>query len=409
LTIQITEPMHPDFVKIYRQFLKRYCGSDDECEEGKSFYYGWLKRKGLDDTKPYRSPQEAFKWAQPIFQLIKEDPDYKYHKVWAAFPLSSMNLNVYTEDELLRGARTIIGRPVNVNHNEISLVEASIIDAEYEDGAVECVLKVQKNSELNRQIESGEIAEVSIEASCLRGVEPSPEGSICQGLVFTGLALLTKDVLPGIPLTRIEPVERLFERVIVTEVERMSEKVVTEEEQFADLPDSDFACIIQQGDTKVRKLPIPDCDHVQNAMARFNQTEGCQTPEVKAKICRKAKDCGMDTSFAEGGFCYEESVEKGPCESAKESLLRDFAALKEEIKEFEANVTTVMLKTVADVADLADRVEALTAKPEAPVTKEQAMARFRELRGEGVSKTDAYRLTLYEMLEKAAQSSKDKG
>ena len=55
---RVGEPRHTDFEKIYRQFMKRYCGSPDkECEKGKSIYYAWLNAHGLDDTKPYRKPQ----------------------------------------------------------------------------------------------------------------------------------------------------------------------------------------------------------------------------------------------------------------------------------------------------------------------------------------------------------------
>jgi hypothetical protein len=52
------------------------------------------------------------------------------------------------------------------------------------------------------------------------------------------------------------------------------------------------------------KLPIHDAAHVRNAMARYNQAEGCQTSEVKARICAAAKHFGIDGAFEEGGFCY---------------------------------------------------------------------------------------------------------
>jgi len=33
---KIEEPRHPDFEKIYRQFMKRYCGNpEEECERAK--------------------------------------------------------------------------------------------------------------------------------------------------------------------------------------------------------------------------------------------------------------------------------------------------------------------------------------------------------------------------------------
>jgi len=213
----VSEPRHPDFEKIYRQFMKRYCGSpDEECERGKRVYYAWLNKLGLDDTKPYRKPQEKFNWAKSAFTYWKQDKQAKYYKVEALFPLSSMNYNVYTEDELVAAARTLIGKPVNLNHDHV-LRGITIVDAEYEDGAVECVLRVLKTAgrglglNICDMIDNKEILHVSIEAVCLRGIDYTPEGRKCKGLVFTGLALLTKDVLPGVPLTRIEPVEKIVE------------------------------------------------------------------------------------------------------------------------------------------------------------------------------------------------------
>jgi len=159
-------PRHPDFEKIYRAFMKRYCGSPDkECEKGKQVYYAWLNKLGLDDTKPYRIPQEKFQWAKPIFDLIKQDEKAKYYKVEALFPIVSMNRNVYTEEELVRAARTLIGKPVNLNHETPALEGVEIFDCEYEDGAIEVLLRVE-NSEIQKMIENGEILHVSIEGSC---------------------------------------------------------------------------------------------------------------------------------------------------------------------------------------------------------------------------------------------------
>ena len=76
---RVGEPRHPDFEKIYRQFMKRYCGSpDEECEKGKQVYYAWLNAHGLDDTKPYRKPQEAFSWAKPTIEFTREAVSYTH-------------------------------------------------------------------------------------------------------------------------------------------------------------------------------------------------------------------------------------------------------------------------------------------------------------------------------------------
>lgn len=222
-------PRHPDFEKIYRAFMKRYCGSaSNECEKGRSVYYAWLSKMGLDDTKPYRLPQEKFRWAQPTFNIIKQDREAKYYKVEALFPIVSMNRNVYTRDELVKAARTLIGKPVNLNHQH-ALAGVTIVDAEYEDEAVECLIRVERKAQWNGHpltslIDNGEIIHVSIEGTCRTNIQDN-EGVKCQGLVLTGLALLTKDVLPGVPLTRIFPVEKLVENFTLKEGgEKLSEQ-----------------------------------------------------------------------------------------------------------------------------------------------------------------------------------------
>jgi hypothetical protein len=222
-------PRHPDFEKIYQAFMWRYCKGETECDEGKQIYYAWLKKLGLDDTKPYQYPQETrekFSWIQPHIQFIKEDDQAKYFKVEALFPLTSMNWNIYTREELVRACRTLIGKHTDLNHTAEILQEVQIVDADYEDDTVECLDRVLKGSKALSMLEKGEILQVSVEADCLRGSELTPQGWTCQGLVFTGKAYLTKDVLPGMPLTRIMPVEKLVEsfKGVTMEKEEKEEK-----------------------------------------------------------------------------------------------------------------------------------------------------------------------------------------
>lgn len=95
-------------------------------------------------------------------------------------------------------------------------------------------------------LESKEIIHVSIEAYCKRGHEPTDQGWICAGLFFVGLALLTKDVLPGIPLTRIVPVESIVEyvHVKVTEAIRMKENKETTQKKSTDVEPCNHEAII---------------------------------------------------------------------------------------------------------------------------------------------------------------------
>jgi len=73
-------------------------------------------------------------------------------------------------------------------------------------------------------------------------------------------------------------------------------KGVLSTEARAKIPKTSFACTTASGE---KKLPIHDAAHVRNAMARYNQAQGCQTAAVKAKICRAAKRFGIEG----GTFC----------------------------------------------------------------------------------------------------------
>lgn len=66
-----------------------------------------------------------------------------------------------------------------------------------------------------------------------------------------------------------------------------------------DLASSDFAYVGDVEDTATWKLPIHDKAHAQNALTRFNQTEGIpddQKKKVKAKIVAAAKEHGVNVS-----------------------------------------------------------------------------------------------------------------
>ena len=211
-------PLHPDYQKILKAFQMRY-GE----EEGEHLFWAWVNRLGLQPEKPYRQ-REAFSWAEPRLQALEGREGV--YRVEALFPLESMNRVIYTEEELLRAARTLIGKPVNLNHKK-PLKGVEILDAEYEDGAVECLLQVE-NPEIKRMIDRGEILHVSIEAD-YREAEVV-NGLVPRGLAFTGLALLTRDTLPGVPLTRIMPLEGLieaFEKEVRTD---LSQKIEVEEQ-----------------------------------------------------------------------------------------------------------------------------------------------------------------------------------
>ena len=399
----------------------RYCQDHNECDVGKQYYYGWLKNIGLDDTKPYQRPQERFSWIEPYFKYLKEDKEAKYFKCEALFPLTSMNNNVYTEDELLRGTRTLIGKRPDWDHTPEMVPEVQVFDAEYEDNCAEVVLRVLKGSKALREIESGNVIHVSVEIDCLRGSEWTPEGSTCKGLVFTGLALLRKDVLPGVPLTRIMPVEKLVESFTVTDVTKMSDPNnpnlppsnlpppgtnppppgPQEAEWTAayinDLPDSSFAAIEpaypeKTQDKRCRHLPYKDKDgtvdlpHLRNALARMNQIEPVTDSISAADLRAKAQTVLIAAAKGAGVGDYE---------------------LKEKLADMENR-----LKTFESELDLLKKPKEEPPKQEPKkepckcvLTKEGFWARFHQLRQEGASKSEAFRLVSLEVIDAASKKS----
>jgi hypothetical protein len=223
--------MHPDYEKILADF-KAIKGE----EEGQKLFDLWIKKMSLDPDKPYRKKEneESFKWAEKTIKMFKEEEYFKLYKVEALFPVTSMNRNVYTEDELLRSARTLVGKVPNINHTGKPMKGCLIIGAEYESRTVECLLQVDKEAKSPWEFlwtqhldEDSEVPEehhmihVSIEANCLSGRGNDGE---CKGLVFSGIAGLTKETLPGVPLTRILPVEILNIESILTELSHLEDE-----------------------------------------------------------------------------------------------------------------------------------------------------------------------------------------
>jgi hypothetical protein len=215
---------HFDFTRIHDEFVNYY----KALEKGESEYYSWLKALSLDESKPYGSARESFKWAKSMLNYLKEDAENKYYGVLVGLPIRSMNQNVYRERDLIAASLSLKGKHPSLNHkdsfwfNEQSRWGTlTIEDAKYEDGAIEAVLKVPKTAvcpicngaKMTELIDQQHIVNVSL------------EGSMEGAFEFTDppFTLLTSDVLPGIPLARIKPLEKIMESIIGTKpgVKRM--------------------------------------------------------------------------------------------------------------------------------------------------------------------------------------------
>jgi len=165
---------------------------------------GWTLEKAKEWFEKHASGTESFKWASDTFKLYKNLAELKGAKVWKVKALHvgrTMNNTVFNEEELRLAARSLAMRPVSINHSKVlPFPENLVIAADYENDTVEALVWIS-DPNVNRMIESGEINGASVEWVAMdvlqiNGIKPS-------GLVFTGLALLTKDVKPSDPLARI--------------------------------------------------------------------------------------------------------------------------------------------------------------------------------------------------------------
>mgnify|MGYP000185602211 CR=1 FL=1 len=225
-------PIHPDFQKILNNLIKQH-GE----EKGKQIYYAWLQKTGYDDTKPMaqqKTKKEAYNWTgnltlQPKTTTIRGKA---LHPIKTLHPEEWPSVREYLEDELIRAARTLKDKPLLLDHS--LPLRGSVVDAEYEDGAIEFVAQLDEPEVLD-MIRRGEIKHCSVEFEWktlekMNGVAP-------RGIHFTGLSLL-KSFEPGDPLTTVEVWEALVERLKKT---KNTPKAVSEASKIPNEPPSPFS------------------------------------------------------------------------------------------------------------------------------------------------------------------------
>ena len=262
---------HPDFEKIHAAFSAHY---SKDPKLGESRYADWVKFSGLDESQSYylqgaaraNKSKQSFEWANFLLQFVKEDNDAKYYQVEALFPVESMNKDSppFTRDEVLQAARSLTGKPSDLNHDfSKTLVGVEVVAAQFEDDCVECLVRVPKVSPLVGMIDRKEIVNVSIEGEWSHGVPG-------HGLVLTGLGWLTKDtMLPGIPLTRIMPVEKIAESFKGDEI--------LDEKQIAEIVEK-IAAKIDEKSPELEKLKTD----LSEAKTKLSEAE------IRAKVAESA-------------------------------------------------------------------------------------------------------------------------
>lgn len=326
--LHVLEPRHADFDKIYRQFQVRYCTGDSEdespkggpCRRGEEVYHAWLNKLGLDDTKPYSSDQydeslkealnERFDWARSLITFLRQEGNRRFYKVEALFPLSSMNTNVYLLDELEDATKLLAACKPNLNHTDQPF-PVEVEGAEFEDGASEVLISADVEAKAKPGLAEGDETEypvvdlleaklgvpekyhifhISIEASCTKGVADVDGGRACLGLRFgPGLAFLTKHVLPGVPLTRIFPVERIESRS-PTEIGD-EEKPEMSEQETPGKPGEEHELTLATIDAKLDRIlsRFEGLPHLGTWTSTAKTEQDDEDPDKKAQRARAAK------------------------------------------------------------------------------------------------------------------------
>lgn len=294
---------HRDFERIRNEFITYYKNQS----KGDYEYYSWLKALSLDESLPYNQTRESFQWARDMISFLKEDKDNKYYRVLVAFPVKSMNGNVYKERDLVAAAMSMKGACPSLNHKDEFWFSPEnprnrwgnleVVQGKYEDGAVECILKVPKTAvcpicngdKMTELIDKKRIVNVSLEGGCAGGDQYT---GACEGFTFNKktFSLLTSDVLPGIPMARIFPIEAYmpFSRSSNNKVrgkKRMIKVVGLKEtkqkrrvgEPFADY--ADFADCVSKNQDK--EDPDAYCASIKQQAEKLAEQDGC--PEGQHK------------------------------------------------------------------------------------------------------------------------------
>lgn len=248
---------------------------------------------------------------QVKFEFVGEDADYPGSKVYnikAITVTTTRNDRKYKENELTLGARSLSFRPLNRNHESSQTLaypanQTLVMDYNLEQMAVTGKMRIADPA-IIELIDSGKINKLSIEQIPYKGESCSTQTGVCEqnGIIFTGMALLDYDVMPGDKNTEIraESVKDIpiYEMVDLVPCSCCSAEGKELGPKAAARPDSDFAYVPKGGNPSDRKFPIYDAAHVRNALARFTQADlpASAKSAVKARINKAAKKFGIQVS-----------------------------------------------------------------------------------------------------------------
>jgi hypothetical protein len=213
----------------------------------------------------------------------------------ALLPTISGNGRKYVEEELHRSARTLVGKRVDLNHNQ-QKIKGNVSWAEFEDGRVEYVMEIHDKEYVEKLRDRERIAKeayikkwgrdpiygVSVEAN-YRYHNESCRGGRCtiepHGIIFNALSLVEDPEQPGVQGTSIEEIKETMHHVEQQITEALIKDVVPEELQGSLLTD-------QMKATKMSKPPKQEesCSSEQDKNESDEEDEAMEKLEFKHKL-----------------------------------------------------------------------------------------------------------------------------
>jgi len=183
-----------------RNHCQDHDGSFEAIEKTESFHLHVLTEKADLDAK-------IFPWSMPARYYMKPGRVVIYGNAVVAG--QTRKGDIYTRDEVIRGARSLIGGPIELFEHSWDVGEPRwlpypdniVLDAEEVDTRLEYVAGVEE-PKVQELINDREINRVSVNVIC-RHVPASNPG-LCEGMILNGFCLLHKTGIPSSPGTYVK-------------------------------------------------------------------------------------------------------------------------------------------------------------------------------------------------------------
>jgi len=183
-----------------RNHCKEHGGTFEAAEKIESFHLHVLTEKGDPDVK-------IFPWSMPARYYMK--PGRMILHGTALVAGQTRKGDIYTREEVLRGARALIGGPIELFEHSwdvgeprwLPYPENIVLDAEEVESRLEYIAGIEE-PQVQELINEGEINRISVNAIC-RHVPASNPG-LCEGMILNGFCLLHKTGIPSSPGTYVK-------------------------------------------------------------------------------------------------------------------------------------------------------------------------------------------------------------